>query len=74
VPSCREDAIEDLCFPADVELRRGFVEQDDAGTALHAAERARQCDPLPLPAGELGAAFVSPGENRVETGECLRTG
>ena len=38
----------------------------------HGAERARQRDALPLPAGEVGAAVVAAGQHRVEAGERAR--
>src|SRR3954464_14003806 len=59
VPRRGEDALEDLRLAADVELRRRFVEQHDAGAALHRAQRACQRDPLPLTAGEIRAAVVA---------------
>ena len=45
-----EDAIEDFCFPADVELRRRLVKEHEAGAEPHRAQRARERDALPLAA------------------------
>jgi len=74
LPRRGEDAVEDLRFAAHVELRRRFVEEDDAGAEAHAAERARERDALPLAAGEIGAALVAAREDRVERGEVRRAG
>src|SRR5207248_2678415 len=46
----REDAIEYLRLAANVELRRRFIQEHDAGAEFHRAQGARQRDTLPLPA------------------------
>src|SRR6266436_4969936 len=50
MPRCGEQAIEDLGFPANVELRGGLIEQHDSGA--HPDSRKRSCkrDALPLAA------------------------
>ena len=50
VPRGGEDAIEDLGLAAHVELGGRLIEQDHAGALPHGAERAGQCDALPLAA------------------------
>ena len=62
-----EDALEDLGFAAHVELRGRLVEQHDAGAQPHGAERPRERDPLPLPAGEVGAARRSRATSTVSS-------
>src|SRR3954464_623092 len=74
VPGRGEDALEDLRFAADVELRCRFVEQHDGGAGLHRAQRAGQRDALPLTAGEIRAAVVAARQNRVEAGQRRRAG
>ena len=69
-----QDAVEDLRLAAHVELRGRLVEQHDAGAEPHRAQRARQRDALPLPAGQVGAALVAAGQHRVEVGEVGRAG
>ena len=61
-----EDAVEDLGLAADVELRGGLVEQDDAGAALDREQRAGQRHPLPLAARKVGAALVLARQHGVE--------
>src|SRR3954469_4064326 len=63
-----QNALEDLGLAADVELCRRLIENDDAGTHPYGAEGPRECAPLPLPAGEIGAAGVGAGEHGVEIG------
>src|SRR5262245_31358086 len=70
----RQQTIEDLRLAADVELRRRLVEQYYAGAEPDGAERACQGDPLPLTAGEIGAAVIAAPEDRAELGEVRRAG
>ena len=75
VVQCRvrgEQAIEDLRFPAHVELRGRLVEQHDAGAELDGRQRAGQRDALPLAARQVGAAVVPAGEHRVQRGQVRR--
>src|SRR5262249_27063248 len=65
---------EDLGFAAHVELRGRLVEQHQAGAELYRAQRARQCNPLPLPAREVGPAGVATREWSVELGQVNRAG
>src|SRR5258707_5150352 len=67
-----EDAIENLALATNVELRSGLVEQDNARAKLDRAQCPRESDPLPLTAGEIGAALVSAREDRVERREIRR--
>ena len=67
-----EDAVEDLRLATNVELRGWLVQQDDAGSELDGAQRARQRDALPLAARQVGAALVASGEHRVEGGQVRR--
>ena len=69
LPRHCQDAIENLCFAAHVELRRRLVEQHDACAELHRTQRPRQRNALPLPAREISAAFVATREHGVERGE-----
>jgi hypothetical protein len=69
-----QDAIEDLRLAPNVELRRRFIQQHDAGALLYRAQGARQGDTLPLPARKVGAALVTACQHRVETGEVGRAG
>src|SRR5262245_23139264 len=55
-----EDAVENLRLAADIELRRGLVEQYQSGSQRDGTERARQRHALPLAAGQVGAALVAP--------------
>src|SRR5208337_1527183 len=69
-----EDTIEDLRLSAHVELRRGLVEQDEARAEPHAAKSPGECNPLPLPAGEIRAARIATREDRVEIRQSICTG
>ena len=69
-----QDAIENLRLAAHVELRRRFVEQHHTRAQLDRAQRPRERNPLPLPAGEIGAVLVSAREDRVERREMRRAG
>ncbi len=66
---CRQNAFENLCLAANVELRGGLVQQYHAGAEPHGTQRASQRHPLPLTARQVGAALVTASEHRVETGE-----
>jgi hypothetical protein len=66
VAGCREQPIEDLRLAAHVELRRRFVQQDDAGAQRDGGERAGERHTLPLPAGQIRAVVVSARQHRVE--------
>ena len=67
-----EHALEDLRLAAHVELRGRLVEQHQAGAQPHRAQRARERDALPLPAGQIGAAFVAARQHGVEVGQPAR--
>src|ERR1043165_6871971 len=66
MPRGGQNALEDLGFAAYIELRGGLVEQDEAGASRDRAQRPRQRDTLPLPSGQIGAALVGAGKDRVE--------
>ncbi len=59
MPGGCEQSIENLRFPADVELRRGLVEQYDSGSQLDGSQRPGERDALPLSARQVGAAIIS---------------
>src|SRR6266545_1485379 len=67
-----EDPIEDLCFASYIEVRRRFVQQDNLSPELDRAQRACKGDALPLPAREIGTAFVAASQHRVETRQIRR--
>ena len=69
-----QHAIEDLGFAPYVELSRWLIEQDEPRTQVHGAERAGQCNALPLSAGEIGAAGVAARQHGVEFGQSGRAG
>ena len=58
----RQHPLEDLRLAADVELGGRLVEQHQPGARADGAERPGQRDPLPLPAGQVGAARVALGQ------------
>ena len=60
-----EEPIEQLDLGAHVEVGGRFVEHQHVGARLDGEERARQRDPLPLPAGELDAAREAAREDGV---------
>ena len=74
MPRGGEDAVEDLGLAADVELGGRLVEQHQAGAEPDGAQRPRQRDPLPLAAGQVGAAGIPARQHRVETGETRGAG
>jgi len=69
VPGRAKDAIENLGFAADVELRRRLVEQHEAGADVHRAQRTGQRHALPLPTRQIGAVLVAAREDGIEIGE-----
>ena len=69
-----EHPFEDLGLAAHVELRGRLVEQHHPGAQPDRAQRPGQRDALPLPAGQVDAARVPPGQDRVEIGEVVRAG
>src|SRR5215831_2920281 len=65
--SCRsENAVEDLGFAADVELRRGFVQKHHTSAEPHGTQCASERHALPLAPRQLRAAFIAAGEHRIE--------
>src|SRR5579872_167579 len=65
VPCRREDAVEDLSFSLDIELSGGLVEENQARAESDRGQRSCEGNALPLTAGEVGAAIVAAGEDRV---------
>ena len=59
VARCCEDALEDLGFTTNIELRRRFVEQDHSGAFLDRRQRAGERHALPLPARQVSASLVA---------------
>ncbi len=72
LPGRGEEAVEDLRFPAHVELRRRLVEQHHSRPHGHGGQGARKGDALPLPAGQVGAVVVGAGQDRVQPGQAGR--
>src|SRR5262245_18861389 len=68
-----ENAVEDFCFAANIELSCRLIEQNDACAELYRAECTRQSDSLPLSAREIGAALIAAGEHRIELGKAICT-
>jgi len=73
LPGRGQQAIEDLRFSADVELRRRLIEQHHAGAEADGGERPGQRDALPLAAGKVGAPTVSAGQHGIERGQVGRS-
>ncbi len=73
-PGRGEHPLEDLRLAADIELGGRLVEQDQAGACRHGGHRAGQGDPLPLAAGQLGAAGVALGQDGVQVGQAAGPG
>ena len=67
-----QQPFENLGFAADVELRGGFVKQDQSRAHPHGAQRSRQRDSLPLPSGEIRAAGIAARQRRIESRELRR--
>jgi hypothetical protein len=61
-----QQPIEDFQFTTDVELRRRFIEDDQAGALAYRAEDAGQRYALPLPAGQIPAVRPTAAEHHVE--------
>ncbi len=59
-----EHPVEDLRLAADVELGGRLVEQHQLGAAAYGTQRPGQRHPLPLAAGQVGAARVALGQRR----------
>src|SRR5262249_42856323 len=74
VPRRGKDSLEDLCFAANIELRRRLVEQNKPGSHCHSAQRSSQRDPLPLASREVCSILVAARQNRAETREVSGTG
>src|SRR5215472_14444654 len=66
VPRCRQQAVENLSFPAHVELCGGLVEEHYVGTHFHSGQRSRQRHALPLSPGQVCSAVVAARENGVQ--------
>ena len=60
-----EEAVEQLGFGTDVEMRRGLVENEHRRASFDGVHRSRECDPLPLATGQVDAAEVA-RERRVD--------
>ena len=60
-----EEPLVERRLAPDVELRGRLVEHEHARTVLHGVQRARQRDPLPLPARQIDAAGVVRRQHRV---------
>ena len=73
MPRRGEQAIEDLRFPAHVELCGGLVEQHDAGAQRDGGQRPGERDALPLAPRQVGAAGVPAGQHRVQCGQVRRS-
>src|SRR5215472_4809895 len=69
LPRDRQQAIENFRFPTDVKLGGGLVEQHYACAKLHRGQRSGQGHALPLPTGEVRAAFIPARKNGVEPRE-----
>ena len=74
MPRRRQDAFEDFRFATDVELRRRFVENHDAGTKPDRAERTSQRNALPLAAGQVDPVFVAARQHGIEGRELFGAG
>ena len=75
VPGGGQQAIENLGFPAHIELRGGLIEQHDAGARVaRRPARGPERIALPLAARQISAAVVPASENRVQPGQvrCAR--
>ncbi len=70
----RQKPVEDLRLAADVELGCRLVEQHQSGSPPDCAQRAGQCDPLPLPAREIGAPGVALGQRCIQFGQLVGAG
>src|SRR5437867_25830 len=57
VPCGGKQAIEDLGFAANIELRGGLIEQHDTSAELDGCQRPGERDALPLAAGEVRAVI-----------------
>src|SRR6266550_2531871 len=68
MPRSGEQAIENLRFPAHVELRSRLIEQHDAGAEFDGGQRSRERNALPLAARQVGAAVIPAGQHRVQGG------
>src|SRR2546425_919042 len=73
MPRGGEQAIEDLRFPAHIELCGRLVEQHHAGAELDGCQRSSERHALPLATGQVGAAAVAAGEHGVQCGEVRRS-
>ena len=59
VPGRGQNAVEDLCLPADVELRGRLIQKHHTCPASDATQRPRECHSLPLSAGKIGAPLIA---------------
>ena len=63
-----DELVEELGLGPDVERGRRLVEHQQARARLERVQRPRDRDPLPLAAGQVGAALVGAGQGGVEAG------
>src|SRR5215472_7895996 len=73
VPRDREQAIEDFCFTAHVELCSRLVQQNHARAEPDGRQRAGEGNTLPLTAGKVGAAVVRARQHSVQRGQFRRS-
>src|SRR5580704_13454555 len=73
MPRGSEQTLEDLRFPAHVELRGRLVQQHDARAQPDRRQRPGQSDALPLPARQVGTAVVPARQHRIQTGQVRRS-
>ena len=64
-----QNPLKDFRFTSDVELRRGFVEDDDARAEADCAQGARERNPLPLAARQIDPAVVAARKDGAERRE-----
>src|SRR5579872_1098481 len=74
LPRSGENTFENFSLAAHVEVGGRFVEQNQTRAESHRAQNACKSDALPLPAGEIRAARITPRERGSQLSQTGRTG